>query len=191
VQKLSAPTGVRWLAFGADGNLGVGTQKQVAVVDPGNGSQLFTSPGNRIKYENGRWLAVAADGTSIYDVKTGQPLAQFPKADGEVVASSDGLSEITMSILHSDVRWAGKKSEYIDVPSIGSEGTGHVSAIANSPTGFVVGTNDGIVILLSATGSPKLFATDHSRIDSLVVSRDGKLLVVGDSSGVVTMWDLQ
>ncbi len=191
VQKLSAPTGVRWLAFGADGNLGVGTQKQVAVVDPRNGSQLFTSPGNRINYENGRWLAVAADGTSIYDVKTGQPLAQFPKADGEVVDSSDGLSEITMSILHSDVRWAGKKSEYIDVPSIGSEGTGHVSAIANSPNGFVVGTNDGIVILLSATGSPKLFATDHSRIDSLVVSRDGKLLIVGDSSGMVTLWELQ
>src|SRR5437660_123573 len=191
VQKLSTPTGVRWLAFGADGNLGVGTQKQVAVIDPRNGNQLFSCPGSRITYENGRWIAVSSDGTSIYDVKTGQPIAHFPAAEGEIVASADGLSEITMAVLRNEVRWAGKKSEYIDVPSIGSEGTGHVSAIANSSTGFVVGTNDGIVILLSATGSPKLFATDHSRIDSLVVSRDGKLLAIGDSSGKVTLWELQ
>lgn len=191
VQKLSTPAGVRWLAFGADGNLGVGTQKQVAVLDAQSGNQLFSSPGNRISYDSGRWIAVSGDGTSVYDVKTAQPIANFPKVDAEVVASTDGLSEITMAILHSEVRWAGKKGEYIDVPSIGYEGTGHVSAITNSPTGFVVGTNDGIVILLSAAGGPKLFATDHSRIDSLVVSRDGKLLAIGDSSGRVTLWELQ
>lgn len=190
VQKIAAD-GVRWLAFGADGNLGVGMLKRVAVFDPRTGNELFSSPGNRISYGNNRWIAVSSDGTAIYDVRAGQPLAHFSAIDGEVVASADGQSEITRSVLYSRVRWAGKQADPIDVPSIGSEGTGSVSAIANSPTGFVVGSNDGLVLLLSSSGSPRLFATDHSRIDSLAVSRDGKLLSVGDSSGQVSLWELQ
>jgi WD40 repeat protein len=96
-----------------------------------------------------------------------------------------------MSILGSQVRWAGKEPEYVDMPSIGSEGTGRVSAIASTPNGFVVGGNDGIVSLLSTSGTPRLFATDHSQIESVAISQDGKLLSVGDSSGKVSLWELR
>jgi WD40 repeat protein len=54
-----------------------------------------------------------------------------------------------------------------------------------------MGGNDGIVALLSSNGRSRLFATDHSQIESLAVSRDGKLLAVGDSSGRVSLWELQ
>ena len=47
------------------------------------------------------------------------------------------------------------------------------------------------VVLLSSGGNPRLFATDHNQIESLAISRDGKLLSVGDSSGQVSLWELQ
>jgi WD40 repeat protein len=190
VQKISAD-GVRWLAFGQDGNLGVGMRERVAVFNPGSGAELFSSPGSRISYGDGRWIAISGDGTATYEVRSGQPIAHFAKTDKEVVASADGRSELTMSVLSSQVRWAGKEPEYVGMPSIGGEGTGHVSAIASAPNGFVVGGNDGIVALLSSNGSSRLFATDHSQIESLAVSRGGKLVAVGDSSGRVSLWELQ
>jgi WD40 repeat protein len=190
VQKISAD-GVRWLVFGGDGNLGVGMKERVAVYNPQTGAEIFSSPGSRISYGDGRWIAISGDGKTTYDVRSGQPIAHFPATDKEVVASADGRSELTMSILGSQVRWAGKEPEYVDMPSIGSEGTGRVSAIASAPNGFVVGGNDGIVSLLSVSGTPRLFATDHSQIESVAISQDGKLLAVGDSSGKVSLWELR
>jgi WD40 repeat protein len=190
VQKISVD-GVRWLVFGSDGNLGVGMKERVAVFNPQTGAELFSSPGSRISYGDGRWIAVSGDGKTTYEVRSGQPIAHFKATDKEAVASADGRSELTMSVLSAQVRWSGKEAEYVEMPSIGSEGTGRVSAIASSPSSFVVGSNDGIVALLSSSGSPRLFATDHSQIQALAVSADGKLLGVGDSSGKVSVWELQ
>ncbi|HXB22810.1 MAG TPA: WD40 repeat domain-containing protein [Candidatus Solibacter sp.] len=190
VQKISAD-GVRSLAFGADGNLGIGMKERVAVFNPGTGTELFSSPGSRISYGDGHWIAISGDGKTTYEVRSAQPIAHFAATDKEVVASVDGRSELTRSVLSAQVRWAGKESEYVDMPSIGNEGTGRVSAIASSPSGFVVGGNDGIVALLSSGSNSRLFATDHSQIESLAVSRDGKQLAVGDSSGKVSLWELQ
>jgi len=190
VQKISAD-GVRWLAFGADGNLGVGMRDHAAVFNPATGMELFSSAGSRIIYGDDRWIAISGDGATTYEVRSKQPIAHFAKTDKEVAVSADGRSELTMSILGSQVRWAGKEAEYIEMPSIGNEGTGRVSAIVSAPNGFVVGSNDGIVSLLSSSGSPRLFATDHSQIESLAISQNGKLLAVGDSSGKVSLWDLQ
>jgi hypothetical protein len=182
---------VRSLAFGADGNLGVGTKEQAMVFNPRTGDQVFSGPGRWVQYSKERWIAASADGASIYDLRSGQPIAHFPATDGRLAISGDGLSEFTFSILHTEVRWAGKKAEYVEMPSIGSEGTGRVSAVASSPNGFVAGSNDGIVALLSPSGATKLFATDHSQIEALAVSPDGKLLSVGDSSGKVSLWELR
>jgi len=190
LKKLSADS-VRSLAFAADGNLGVGTKDRVLVFNPRTGDQVFSGPGHWVQYSQGRWISISADGASTFDLRSGQLIAQFPKTDGTLAVTADGLSEFAFYILHSEVRWAGKKPDYIDIPSIGSEGTGRVSAVTASRDGFIAGSNDGLVALLSPSGTTKLFATDHSQIEALAVSANGKLLSIGDSAGSVTLWELR
>jgi tricorn protease-like protein len=51
---------------------------------------------------------------------------------------------------------------------------------------------DGIVgIVSAATPETRAFATDMTGIKAIAVSQDGKLVALGDSSGLVEVWELR
>ena len=58
--------------------------------------------------------------------------------------------------------------------------------------GFVIANGDGIAGIVSP-GSAELraFATDLSGVKAITVSRDGKLVALGDNSGHVEVWELR
>jgi tricorn protease-like protein len=71
-------------------------------------------------------------------------------------------------------------------------GTGLVSTVAPARTGFAIANGDGIAGIVSGGAiEARVFATDLTGIRAIAVSRDGKLVALGDSSGTVEVWELR
>jgi tricorn protease-like protein len=67
-----------------------------------------------------------------------------------------------------------------------------VYAVAPTRDGLVASNSDGIAGVVSAnTPEPRSFATDMTSIKAIAVSQDGKLVALGDSSGLVEVWELR
>jgi tricorn protease-like protein len=77
-------------------------------------------------------------------------------------------------------------------PSLPNLGVEMVYAVAPTRDGFAMANTDGIVGIVSAgTPETRAFATDMTGIKAIAVSQDGKLVAMGDSSGMVEVWELR
>jgi tricorn protease-like protein len=69
---------------------------------------------------------------------------------------------------------------------------GVVYAAAPTRDGFLVANSEGIAAIVSPdSAEPRAFATDLGSIKAVAVSRDGKLIALGDTSGTVEIWELR
>ena len=56
----------------------------------------------------------------------------------------------------------------------------------------MVANSEGIAGIVSPeSAEPRAFATDLGSIKAVAVSRDAKLIALGDSSGTVEVWELR
>ena len=82
-----------------------------------------------------------------------------------------------------------REGKSLSLPDLG---VGIVYAAAPTGEGFVIANNDGIAGVVSASApEPRAFATDMTSIKAVAVSQDGKLVALGDSSGMVEVWELR
>jgi tricorn protease-like protein len=82
-----------------------------------------------------------------------------------------------------------REGKNLSLPNLG---VGIVYAAAPTGDGFVIANNDGIAGVVSASApEPRAFATDMTSIKAIAVSPDGKLVALGDSSGMVEVWELR
>jgi tricorn protease-like protein len=83
----------------------------------------------------------------------------------------------------------GTQTQYPSLPDLGVGTLGGIAAVGS---GFIVANHDGIAGLVSiSTPEARAFATDLSAIHAVAVSRDGKLVALGDSSANVEIWELE
>jgi hypothetical protein len=165
----------------------VKNERVIASATSAKGSSMMLSPA-------GDWLAVNADpkGLTVQAIQSGNTLATFHGiGDQDKYAISGDLKSMAWQHGLSITMVAAGASEEHSV-SLPGPGVSILWAFAPARDGFVFGNGDGIVGLASVSSpEPRVFATDQSSIRVLAVSPDGKLLAVGDSSGVVTIWELR
>jgi len=184
------------LAFSPDDTLGVAGDEKAAVWDvsgnrvvrSGKGSSIELSPENV-------WLvmAKATKGFSVSELESGRELGTFPAVCGDVykcALSRDGKMMARWSSLGESIYSSGNpEGSALSLPDLG---VGIVYAIAPARDGFVISNSNGIAGVVSAsTPAARAFATDLTSIRAIAVSRDGKLVALGDSSGAVEVWELR
>ena len=132
-------------------------------------------------------------GFTVRELESGRELGSFPGGCGEpykCVLSHDGKMMARWYSLGAAVYSSGNPEG--SSPSLPSLGVGMVSAVGPTRDGFVIANSDGIAGIVSpGTAEPRAFATDLSSIRAIAVSRDGKLVALGDSSGHVEIWELR
>jgi hypothetical protein len=187
---------VRSMVFGPDDMLGVAGDEKAAVWDvsgnrvvhSGSGSVVELSPG-------GMWLVMAkvANGFTVRELESGRELGSFPGVCGDpykCLPSRDGKMMARWSSLGEAIYSSGNPSG--STPSLPNLGVGMVYAIAPTRDGFVMANSDGIAGIVSAgTPDARAFATDMTSIKAIAVSQDGKWVALGDSSGLVEVWELR
>jgi hypothetical protein len=186
---------VESLMFGPDDRLAVAGKDSSAIWDITANRALHTGKGSVVQLTpEGTWLvlAKAPKNCSVTELESGRELGRFAcSADYDRYAiSGDGKSVIGMSILGATIYTVG--GTQMQYPSLPNLGVGTLSATAAARDGFVVANHDGIAGLVSvASPQARAFATDLSAIKAVAVSRDGKSIALGDSSGHVEVWELQ
>jgi WD40 repeat protein len=163
--------------------------------DSGNHQVLRSGPGTHVTLSReGKWLVSRKEGKgiSVQELESGRTLASFPEAGApeKYTISRDGLSLARYSALGGSMfTAAGPGRIDLRLPNLG---VGVLYAVAPTGDGFALANGDGITGLVSASSTePRAFATHHTAIRAPAVSRDGKLLAVGDSSGNVSVWELR
>jgi WD40 repeat protein len=183
------------LLFGPDDTLGVAGGNNAAIWDvsgnrvvrSGNGSVVELSP-------EGVWLVLAkgAKNSTVRELESGRELGSFPGSgeQDKCTLSRDGKMMARWSALYATAYSSGDPGgKSLSLPNLG---VGIVYAAAPTRDGFVIANGDGIVGVASpGAAEPRAFATDLSSIRAIAVSRDGKLVALGDSSGHVEIWELR
>ncbi|HSK46003.1 MAG TPA: WD40 repeat domain-containing protein, partial [Candidatus Binatia bacterium] len=185
----------RSLVFAPDDTLGAAGDEKAAVWDVSGNRILHSGSGSVVELSpEGVWLAMGkgAKEFKVRELESGREVGTFP-ACGEpdkCLPSRDGKMMVRWSSMGSAIYSSGiREGKSLSLPSLG------VSAMyAAAPThdGFVVANNNGIAGIVSASApEPRAFATDLTSIKAITVSRDGKLVALGDSSGHVEVWELR
>jgi hypothetical protein len=184
------------LVFGPDDTLGVAGDEKAAVWDvsgnrivrSGTGSIITLSP-------EGAWLTMAktANGFTVHELESGRELGSFPGVCGDpykCLPSRDGKIMVRWSSLGGALFSSGnREGKPLSLPNLG---VGVVYAAAPTRDGFVIANGDGIAGIVSANApEPRAFATDMTGIKAIAISQDGKLVALGDSSGLVEVWELR
>jgi hypothetical protein len=158
------------------------------VVRSGTGSVVELSP-------EGAWLTMAktANGFTVRELESGRELGSFPNACGDpykCLPSRDGKIMARWSSLGGALYSSGnREGKNLSLPNLG---VGIVYAATPTADGFAIANNDGIVGIVSANApEPRAFATDMTSIKAIAVSPDGKLVALGESSGMVEVWELR
>lgn len=194
VHKLSA-SGADFLLFGPNDTLGATGGGKAVLWDVANERVTSSAQGSRVTLSPaGEWLVLKKDksGVTVQGLQSGSTLATFRAiGDQDTYAISGDLKSMAWSNGLSTTMVAAGASEQHSV-TLPDLGVSMLSAFAPAADGFVFANGDGIVGLASVSNpQPRVFATDQSAIRALAVSRDNKLVAVGDSTGVVTVWELR
>jgi hypothetical protein len=197
-QKLSRKLethNVESLMFGPDDRLAVAGKENAAIWDVSANRAVHSGKGSLVQLSSqGTWLALskAPKNCTVSELESGRELGSFAcSADHDRYAiSGDGKSALGSSILGARVyAVGGTGTQYPSLPNLG---VGTLGAIAATRDGFILGNHDGIAGLVSlSSADARAFATDLSTIHAIAVSRDGKLIAFGDSSGNVEVWEIQ
>jgi hypothetical protein len=184
------------LAFGPDDMLGVAGDEKAAVWDVSGNRTVRSGSGSVIELSpEGTWLvtAKAANGFTVRELESGRELGSFPGVCGDpykCLSSRDGKMMVRWSAVGEAIYSTGNRDgKPLGLPSLS---VALVYAVAPTRDGFVVANSEGIAGIVSPdSAEPRAFATDLGSIKSVAVSRDGKLIALGDSSGTVEVWELR
>ncbi|HEY2915481.1 MAG TPA: WD40 repeat domain-containing protein [Candidatus Angelobacter sp.] len=187
---------VRSMVFGPDDALGVAGDEKAAVWDVGGNRVVRSGAGSVVELSpEGAWLvmAKAAKGFTARELESGRELGSFSDICGDpykCLPSRDGKMMARWSALGEAIYSSGSPSgNYPSLPNLGAE---MVYAVAPTRDGFAMANTDGIAGIVSAgTPEARAFATDMTGIKAIAVSPDGKLVALGDSSGMVEVWELR
>lgn len=187
---------VRSMVFGPNDMLGVAGDEKAAVWDVSGNRVVRSGTGSVVELSpEGAWLVMAksAKGFSVSELESGRELGSFPSVCGDpykCLPSRDGKMMARWSALGEATYSSGNPSG--SIPSLPNLGAGMVYAVAPTRDGFVMANSDGIAGIVSAsTPDARSFATDMSSIKAVAISQDGKLVALGDSSGLVEIWELR
>lgn len=184
------------LVFGPEDVLGAAGDEKAAVWDVSGNRVVRSGSGSVVELSpDGVWLvmAKAANGFTVRELESGRELGSFPNVCGDpykCVPSRDGKMMVRWSALGEAIYSSGNPSG--NTPSLPNLGVGVVYAVAPTRDGFVMANSDGIAGIVSPGATePRAFATDMTSIKAIAVSQDGKLVALGDSSGLVEVWELR
>jgi WD40 repeat protein len=187
---------IRSMVFAPDDTLGVAGDEKAAVWDVSGNRVVHSGTGSVMELSpEGAWvvMAKAANGLTVRELESGRELGSFPAICGDpykCLPSRDGKMMARWSALGEAIYSSGNPSG--NAPSLPNLGVGMVYAVAPTRDGFVMANTDGIAGLVSAsTPDARAFATDMTSIKAIAVSQDGKLVALGDSSGLVEIWELR
>jgi hypothetical protein len=187
---------VRSMVFGPDDTLGVAGDEKAAVWDVSGNRVVKSGSGSVVELSpEGAWLvmAKAAKGFTARELESGRELGSFSDVCGDpykCVPSRDGKMVARWSALGEGIFSSGNPSG--NSPSLPDLGASMVYAVAPTHDGVVMANTDGIVGIVSAgTPEARAFATDMTSIKAIAVSQDSKLVALGDSSGLVEVWELR
>ncbi len=187
---------VKSMVFGPNDTLGVAGEEKAAVWDVSGNRILHSGSGSVIGLSpDGVWLVMAknASGFTTRELESGRELGIFPSVCGDpykCLPSRDGKMMARWSSLGGAMYSSGnREGKNLSLPDLG---VGIVYAAAPTGEGFVIANNNGIAGVVSASApEPRAFATDMTSIKAIAVSLDGKLVALGDSSGMVEVWELR
>jgi WD40 repeat protein len=187
---------VRSMVFGPNDMLGVAGDEKAAVWDVSGNRVVRSGTGSMVELSpEGAWLVMAkgAKGFSVSELESGRELGSFPGVCGDpykCLPSRDGKMMARWSSLGTAIYASGSSSgDSLSLPSLG---VSTVYAVAPTRDGFVTANSDGIAGIVSGGApEPRVFATDLTGIRAIAVSRDGKLVALGDSEGNVEVWELR
>ena len=184
------------LVFGPDDTLGVAGEEKAAVWDVNGNRVVRSGTGSVVELSpEGAWLvmAKATNGFTVRELESGRELGSFPNVCGDTykcVPSRDGKMLARWSALGEAIYASGNPSG--NYPALPNLGASMVYAVAPTRDGVVMANTDGIAGIVSAgTPEARAFATDMTGIKAIAVSQDGKLVALGDSSGLVEIWELR
>jgi WD40 repeat protein len=200
VRKLDTST-IDSLTFAPDDTLAVAGESKVVFwniesqspVRSVAGSRAFQSPG-------GAWLLAAkdADAITIKEMETGRSVASFPGTswllEDQYVLSRDATTLAEESGNGANLYAAGSsRPQRLTLPSIlmDSVATESASAIAATPDGAIFAGKGFVGIASAANPQPRFFANGDDYIKKIVVSSDGKLLVLGNNESELYVWELR
>jgi hypothetical protein len=184
------------LAFGADDTLGVAGDEKAALWDVGGNRTVRSGSGSIIELSpEGVWLVMAktANGSAVRELESGRELGSFSAVCADpykCLPSRDGKMMLRWSAVGEAIYSTGNRDgKPLGLPSLS---VALVYAVAATRDGFVVANSEGIAGIVSPdSAEPRAFATDLGSIKAVAVSRDGKLIALGDSSGNVEVWELR
>jgi len=184
------------LAFGPDDTLGVAGDEKAAVWDVGGNRTVRSGSGSVIEVSaEGAWLVMAksANGFAVHELESGRELGSFPGICGDpykCLPSRDGKMMLRWSALGEAIYSTGNHDgKPLGLPSLS---VALVYAVAPTRDGFAVANSEGIAGIVSPdSAEPRALATDLGSIKTIAVSRDGKLIALGDSSGTVEIWEVR
>jgi WD40 repeat protein len=187
---------VRSMVFGPEDTLGVAGDEKAAVWDVSGNRVMRSGAGSVVELSpEGAWLvmAKAAKGFTARELESGRELGSFSDVCGDpykCAPSRDGKMMVRWSSLGGGLFSTGiREGKPLSLPDLGSS---VVYAVAPTRDGLVASNSDGIAGVVSAnTPEPRSFATDMTSIKAIAVSQDGKLVALGDSSGLVEVWELR
>jgi WD40 repeat protein len=186
---------VESLMFGPDDRLAVAGKESAAIWDINANRMVHSGKGSVVQLTpEGTWLALSRvpKNCGVSELESGRELGRFScSADHDTYAiSRDGKSVLGSSILGAAIYTVGgTQTQYPSLPDLGVGTLGGIAAVGS---GFIVANHDGIAGLVSiSTPEARAFATDLSAIHAVAVSRDGKLVALGDSSANVEIWELE
>jgi hypothetical protein len=187
---------VRSMVFGPDDALGVAGDEKAAVWDVGGNRVVRSGTGSIVELSpEGAWLVMAksAKGFTTRELESGREMGSFPAICGDpykCAPSRDGKMMARWSAIGEAIYSSGNPSG--NYPALPNLGVDMVYAIAPARDGFVMANTDGIAGVVSAgTPEARAFATDMTGVKAIAVSQDGKLVALGDSSGMVEVWELR
>lgn len=186
---------VRSMVFGPNDMLGVAGDEKAAVWDVSGNRIVHSGTGSVVELSpEGEWLVMGkgAKGFTVRELESGRELGNFPACSepDKCVPSRDGKMMVRWSSLGGAMYSSGnREGKNLALPNLG---VGIVYAAAPTSDSFVIANNDGIAGVVSASApEPRAFATDMTSIKAIAVSPDGKLVALGDSSGMVEVWELR
>ena len=187
---------VKSMVFGPNDTLGVAGDEKAAIWDVNGNRVVRSGVGSVIELSpEGTWLVMAKgnNGISVRELESGRELGSFPGVCGDpykCMPSRDGKMMARWYSLGAAVYSSGNPSG--NSPTLPSLGVGMVSTMGPTRDGFVMASGEGIAGIVSpGSNEPRAFATDLSGVKTITVSRDGKLVALGDSSGTVEIWELR
>jgi hypothetical protein len=186
---------VRSLVFGPDDLLGAAGDEKAAVWDVSGNRILHSGTGSLVELSpENAWLVMAKSpkGFTVSELESGRELGTFPACSDpyKCAPSRDGKLMARWYSMGATVYSSGDPGG--NSLSLPNAGTGLVSTVAPARTGFAIANGDGIAGIVSGGATEaRVFATDLTGIRAIAVSRDGKLVALGDSSGTVEVWELR